>query len=299
MKTSPDNSDLIYDLQPDEFEKMVVELLQAEGYSIFDNLVLPREVDFIATKEEKRFAVLIKHRRSLSRQDVGEFFRRSEILQINLPRNLLFVTSARISEEQAIRFRLTNTAYKLEILALDDLRKHLAAHTDIAERFLRGARRKRLFEKAKLLSSLFAVLVALLGGVLSNGLLSKKSQPLDARIQSVESALASIKGLEETLGKVRDDMVATETATRELNKKYAEAKELEKLTDVQLQALKETLQSEKWWRTAMNYVIGFVLGVASSMIASVILDRWKQRRMLQSDSSSENTPQSTIGNPQS
>jgi hypothetical protein len=96
--------------------------------------------------------------------------------------------------------------------------------------------------------------------------------------------LANIKGLEETLRKVRDDMVATQNATSEINKKYTEAKELEKLTDVQIQALKQTLQTEKWWKTLLNYALGFVLGIASSLIASVLYARWKQNRELQSGS---------------
>jgi hypothetical protein len=109
-------------------------------------------------------------------------------------------------------------------------------------------------------------------------------QPLDDRIKNVESALASIRGLEEALGKVKEDMVVAESATREINKKYAEAKELQKLTDVQLQMLKDTLQSDKWWRTTMNYIIGFVLGVASSFVASILYARWKQNQALQSGS---------------
>ena len=42
-------------------------------------------------------------------------------------------------------------------------------------------------------------------------------------------------------------MIAKEKATQEINEKYAKAKELEKLTDTQLEALKSTLQAEKWW----------------------------------------------------
>jgi hypothetical protein len=285
MKTE---HDIIYDLKGDEFAKFVMELLRAEGYRISDNFVLPREVDFVATKEEKPFAVIIKHRKALTSQEVGEFFGNTELLQINMPRDLLFVTSARITEKQVQRFRLTNIAYNLEILALDDLQKLISRHVDVADKFLKPARTHRLLEKAKLATSLIGAVVALAASILTNGLysslFSKPTHPLDDRIQSVESALANIKGLEETLRKVRDDMVATQNATSEINKKYTEAKELEKLTDVQIQALKQTLQTEKWWKTLLNYALGFVLGIASSLIASVLYARWKQNRELQSGS---------------
>jgi len=76
-------------------------------------------------------------------------------------------------------------------------------------------------------------------------------------------------------------MVATDVAARELNKRYAKAKELEKLTDSQRQTLKQILQAEKWWRTLLNYGLGFVLGVASSLIASILYERWKQTKALQ------------------
>ena len=121
-------------------------------------------------------------------------------------------------------------------------------------------------------------------GVVTYGLSPKSSDPLDDRIRNVESALASIRGLQEPLNRVKDDMVATETSIAIINKKYTEAKELEKLTDGQLQALKESIQSEKWWKTAMNSIIGFILEVLPSVIASVIYDRWKQKRALQSGS---------------
>jgi len=89
---------------------------------------------------------------------------------------------------------------------------------------------RRQLEKLKLR---FSIIVALICSVVlfwTHGLPSKPLQPLDDRIKNVESALASIRGLEEALGKVKEDMVVAESATREINKKYAEAKELQKLT---------------------------------------------------------------------
>ena len=120
-----------------------------------------------------------------------------------------------------------------------------------------------------------ALIVALVGHF------SKQPQPLDKRIQTVETTLTSIRDLEGYLGKIKDDMVATDVAARELNKRYAKAKELEKLTDSQRQTLKQILQAEKWWRTLLNYGLGFVLGVASSLIASILYERWKQTKALQ------------------
>jgi hypothetical protein len=76
-------------------------------------------------------------------------------------------------------------------------------------------------------------------------------------------------------------MVETEKATQLLKEKYAHAKELEKLTQDQVNALKATLQAESWQRTIVNYAIGFIFGVASSFVASVLYTKWRQRKALE------------------
>jgi DNA-binding transcriptional regulator YbjK len=103
---------------------------------------------------------------------------------------------------------------------------------------------------------------------------------LDDRIKNVENALTSIRDLETYLNKIKQDMVATETATQQLNEKYVKAKELEKLTQVQIDALKATLQTESWHRTLFTSAMGFILGIASSFVASVLYTKWGQREAL-------------------
>ena len=105
--------------------------------------------------------------------------------------------------------------------------------------------------------------------------------PLDKRIETVEKTLTSIRDLESYLSQIKQDMLDKEKATEVINQKYAQAKELEKITDAQLVALQSTLQKQNWRWTLFNYVMGFVLGVASSLLASVIHARWKQRKALE------------------
>ncbi len=75
-------------------------------------------------------------------------------------------------------------------------------------------------------------------------------------------------------------MVETEKATKVIEQEYAKAKELEKLTQEQFEAVKSALWSQSWQKTALNYGLGFVLGIASSLIASVIYSRIRQHRAL-------------------
>jgi len=76
-------------------------------------------------------------------------------------------------------------------------------------------------------------------------------------------------------------MIDTERATQNINERYAQAKELEKLTQTQLDALRTTLQAQNWHRTLFDSAIGFILGIASSFVGSVIYAKWRQRRALE------------------
>ena len=111
--------------------------------------------------------------------------------------------------------------------------------------------------------------------------MSPVEAPLDQRIQTVKKALTSIRDLETYLGKIKTDMVEKEKTTQIINERYAQAKELEKLTQIQLDALRITLQAQNWHRTLFNYAMGFILGIASSFVASVLFAKWRQRRALE------------------
>jgi len=280
MRNPADNSDLLYQLKPDQFEKLVMELLSAEGYKFSDNIVLAQGVDFIATKEEKHIGVIIKHRRELNSQAVREIFDNQPKYGFQSPWDLLFVTSARITEQQANTIQLSKLGYHLEIIAHDELQKLLSKHSEIAEKHLKPVRQRLLFEKIKGSGAILVILVTL--AII--WFPWKKSQPLDARIQNVEAALSSIRDLEGSLSKVRDDMVATENATREINRQNAAAKELQKSNDAAIELLIQKYKSDKWWNTALGWGFSFLTGIATSYIASVFFEKRNQRKALESGS---------------
>ncbi len=281
MKLLPNNSDVIYDLKPRTFEQMVAQLLQAEGYHLSDNITLPPVVDFLATKDEKTFAVLVKHRQTLSADEVGEFFNRRSLLEINVPQELIFVTSARLQQSQVQRMQITNLGYALQIISHDDLMQLIAKHGEVAKRFLRPIRWERSLRRISLVLSIVCFAVGISGGVLVKKFSAKTGNQLDERIQTVESALSNLRDLESSLNKVKDDMVATEHATVEANKKYEQAQEMLKLTEPQVNALKQTLQpAVKWWYKPFDYLMGFLIGVASSIVAALLIIRWQRKTEL-------------------
>ena len=214
MNNTREVSKPIYDLRPEDFERLVGELLRAENFRIQERFFWPRGADLIATKGEDTFIVQIKHRQALSTGEVMADFDQY-IAGEDLAQKLLLVTSAKISAQQAANLKAFRPGHELSIIALQELDRLLSAHPEIAGRFLSRARRRRSFQNLNLaaaalgsLASLVALIVALVGHF------SKQPQPLDKRIQTVEATLTSIRDLEGYLGKIKQDMVATDLATR-------------------------------------------------------------------------------------
>jgi len=171
---------------------------------------------------------------------------------------------------------------QLELLGREDLEQMLAKHVTVVERFQRFAVQRLKSQRQRLILGSIGGLCSILGALLSiYPVVFPHKAPLDQRIETVEKALVNIKDLESYLSDIKKDMIDKQKATDLINKKYTQAKELEKLTDAQLFALQATLQAHSWRRTIFNYAMGFVLGVASSFLGSVLYSRWKQRRALE------------------
>ena len=102
--------------------------------------------------------------------------------------------------------------------------------------------------------------------------------PLGSRIESVESAISSLKTLESELEGMKSDMKDTAVATEAIKSEYEKAKELEKLTDKQLSRIRSAVVPEKTLiESAGEWFIGFVSGVAASILAAFIHSSWVQR----------------------
>ena len=56
------------------------------------------------------------------------------------------------------------------------------------------------------------------------------------------------------------------------------------MTQQKYETVKSALRSQSWQKTALNYELGFLLGIASSLIASVIYSRFRQHRALREES---------------
>lgn len=268
-----------YNLTPREFTQLVANVLsQSSEFSDVLTATVDQGIDILAKRNGVLVGIEVKHKTRISAQDIQQLVYR-HYAHPSAPRDLIFVTSAEVSP--AIRSSVSDIPQNghLEIIDGNDLRKLLSTKATIQKQYeLVGI--QRLKSQRKLISiGLIAGIISTLGGALPLFIEGQvRKAPLDNRIETVENALKSMRDLETYLDEIKRDMLDTQKATALINEKYSQAKELEKLTSAQLAGLQSVLQVRNWWWTVLNYFWGFVLGIASSLVAAVLYARWKQRK---------------------
>ncbi|MFC2079496.1 restriction endonuclease [Candidatus Bipolaricaulota bacterium] len=280
------NEDFLYDLRPDEFEQLCAEILRARGFNSVQVVGGPtdRGIDIIAQAESQKIVVQVKHTKQISGTSL---LRAIEKLKYGSPdaKHLIVITSAPLTDKQKLLLgnqQLNDVATQL--LDRNDILATLKEHPYIEENLVAPARRRATTQSKLLWWSTLGVVASLLSGLLVSilpGFLADKNQtPLDLRIETVGNAIVGLRDLEQYLIDVQDDMMTTQLAIEEIQQEYELAQELEQVAETKLEAIKSLLRSRTWQDMALNYAIGFVLGIAASLTASVIFARWRQRRVL-------------------
>jgi len=272
----------LYSLTPLEFEQLIVTLLSETGFTDLKVTDGPgdRGVDILGLKGDQKVAIQVKHKRELSLSELQCFTDKyfSDPLP---PRSLIYVTSAKIPQGAEKISENLPKGCSLKFLDQKDIYQMLSQQQVASSRFFRNAMQRLRTEKIHFIFGTVTACCSLLGVFLSlYPFTSFEKAPLNKRINTVERALTNIRDLESYLIDIKKDMAETEKATQIINEKNNKAKELEKLTEFQLDALKNTLQAESWQRTLFNYLLGFIFGIASSFIASVMHAKWIQRKAL-------------------
>ncbi|MGO9146093.1 MAG: restriction endonuclease [Desulfomonilia bacterium] len=271
------------DLTPQEFEKLVADLLAASGYTDIRITDGPGDkgVDIIAKHDNELTAIQVKHKAHLRSEEIERFVEKY-FADKSTPRSLVFVTSADLpSSVKDIRDRLPSD-YRFQLLGREDVLRLLSTNSSVANRYFDLVKQRLSSQRVQFILGTLGVLVSVLSLLLAlHGILFPVKAPLDERIQTVEKALTNIRDLETYLGKIKTDLVEKQKAAQIINERYAQAKELEKLTQTQLDALRFTLQAQSWRGTLFNYIMGFILGIASSFVATVLYAKWRQRRALE------------------
>lgn len=277
------NREALYELRPDEFEQLCAEILKAQGFESVQLVGGPADqgVDVIAETEGRSVAVQVKHARQLSRGSVKDIVLRLKASPYQAKELLVITSAPATAADRAFLSDLSSEGVSVRLLAQDDVLEILAKHPDIGQAIVSPARSRSRRQQREFWLGIVGALISLVAGFSVNFLFGVRTQaPLDQRIETVERAIGSLKNLERDLTDIKNEMVDTERAVEAIKEEHAKAKELEKLTEAQFDAVKAALRSRSWQQTVLNYVLGFILGAASSLTASVIYSRWKQRRAL-------------------
>jgi len=283
MPIDMDAKDL-YELTPDEFNRLIAALFAEMGYSdlcIIDG-PMDKGIDIIGIRNKEQVGIQVKHKRHIGANEIKEFVS-SYFSSPSNPRALIYVTSSEVPSnlDREIVEQLP-PGYSFQLIGRRDILRMVDVHRDVANIFLKKVKERISSLRNRLSFGIIGVIVSIIASIMSfYSMHFFPRPPLDKRIQTVENALSSIRDLETYLGTIKQDMVETEKATQLLKQKYTQAKELEKLTQDQVNALKATLQAESWHRTIFNWAMGFILGVASSFLGGVFYARWRQSKALE------------------
>jgi len=278
-----DNTNL-YLLTPAEFEKLCAQILRSKGWRGVELIGGPHDqgVDIVGKVDGLRCAVQVKHTKQISRHSIEQIINQM-IVSAYDPEHLVVMTSACITQPQREEFQKLSNGRKLTFIDHDEIVGILSETPDIQRTQIESARRRTVRQKRELILGAMGVATSLVGLALSLVMIFNRPEKpgLQKRIETVEVAIGNLKDLEGQLNSIKTDMVKTEEEARLIKQEYEQAKALEKFTDEQYRAARSALSAHSWKTTALNYVLGFILGIASSLIASVIHSKLQQQKALQ------------------
>ncbi|WP_418502097.1 restriction endonuclease [Flagellimonas sp.] len=269
----------LFDLSGEKFEELCADLLNAEYQ--FDKFFITagpndKGVDILAISGIKKIAIQIKHRYKIGKKQLEEEIEKYKPL-LEFHHEFIYITSANLPKEI---INSTDSA-KIKILAQDDIIKLLEKHPDVGQRYFTIAEKKKKRNREWLYLSLVGGLISL---IISLSTLYSEFQsndePLAKRIDNVEQALKGIKGLENDLESIKSDMIKTDLENKKILEEYEKMKGLEDIVNEKKKSLNIILNYEPWHKKALNYFLGIITGIFTSIIASILHERWKLKREL-------------------
>ncbi|MGQ3194084.1 MAG: hypothetical protein ACT6UH_05685 [Hydrogenophaga sp.] len=282
----------LYELSEQEFERLCVDLLLAANPQMSASTVeIPRWIDAVAKERvdgrDRAIAIEVKHRMNFHPEGLRLFLER---LSKESPKfdEYIFITSSPIGD---IHRQLKDSAAAkalnagVQILGRAEITQLLDLHPTVAMKYFKSARdRVKRRQIAAWLSSL--ALTISLGG-LTNALYSlvrvergPKSE-LTEQLGAVEASLARLRDLERSLTNLKKELQEKSQESARIVKEYEEAMKLKALTAEQLDQIKKVVNTQSRMDVFLNYLWGFLLGVAGSILATILVDMWKRRRALQ------------------
>jgi len=126
------------------------------------------------------------------------------------------------------------------------------------------------------LAGVLASIIAMIMGIYAT--FAQQRTELPIQIKEVEDAIRNLRNLDQYLEKTKSEMIATKQAKEKIEQEYDKAKELENLTEKQLEAISLAVNRRSIKDIAMDYFWGFMLGLAGSLFASYIYASLRRKR---------------------
>jgi len=281
----------LYELSGEDFERLAIELiLAAESTLTLANHASLQWVDAVGTRATAQgnisVAIEVKHRSTFNPDNLRIFLTRLAQKDLRFD-EFIFITSSPIDDKHR-RLSDLNAAKTLSanvrILGQHDVIELLNRYPAIAAKYFKSIRRRVQRRKisAVVSSATLVLSISLLGNSLYSFLEPKKQSeiPVSTQIKSIEVSLSKLTDLENGLVNLKKDLQQTSEESARVKAEYEEAMKLKVLTAEQLEQVKKAVVGQSRWEIFQNYFFGFLLGVAGSVLATIITDKWKQRKEL-------------------
>lgn len=108
--------------------------------------------------------------------------------------------------------------------------------------------------------------------------INRQDNELSNQIEEVEGAIRDLRTLEDYLNETKEEMIATQQSKDRIEEEYRKAQELEKLTSQQIEAISSAVNKRTARDIIKDYIVGFTLGIASSIVASYIFQFLTKKR---------------------
>ena len=233
---------------------------------------------------EKGIAIEVKHWMRFNLQLLQKDIKK-RISNIGTYKILLYVTSAPLNSDQLDKFQDLcdeHSSIDIKIISQNEICSLLDKDSEIVKKYFGPIKRKLKVQKVLATISIVATVVSVLGILFPQVFDSyQKQQTLGDRIIKVEKALSNINDLEKYLRDLEKEMIDTEKSINQIKNEYKQAQVLKNLTKEQLESLSFALNKTQWYDGILNQFLGFILGVAASILGSIIIDKYKKRKLLQ------------------
>ncbi len=281
--------DSLYQLKPQEFEalcaKAIKEIIpEITDVELVGNMHGDFGVDIVGKLHGEIVAIEVKHKLRINRQEVQRIF--DTLLKSPYkPKHVVLMSSAMLKDIHHSPVTNPQTYITYHFIGANDILEVMNTKEINQTELIHATKRVKEEKRGLIFSSMtMTIALGMMGSMLFDFWHENKESPtLTTKIQSVEKSINNLKDLENQLKDMKEDMLATEKASKTIEQNYRNAQELQKLTDQQLEALKGTLQSQSWKDLLLQNLVGFILGISSSIVATILHSKFKRRQALEQD----------------